>query len=218
MGKFFVFLGPPGAGKGTQAKIIAEKLNFPHISSGDIFRENIKNQTELGLLADSILKSGGLVPDDVTNAMIQDRLTRPDCIAGAILDGYPRTPPQAEALHMLLANSGGQISAVPYINLPDAVLIERLSGRWTCRAEGHIFHSIYSPPKVAGRCDFDGSSLYQRDDDKPETVQNRIKVYLEQTQPLIDYYRKAGVLVEINGDQEIEEVTEELLNVLGMVA
>jgi adenylate kinase len=217
MGQFFVFLGPPGAGKGTQAKNIADLLGIPHISSGDIFRENLKNQTQLGQKADGFMKRGELVPDDLTIAMIQERLSRPDCKAGAILDGFPRTSAQAETLQIMLAEMGGKISVAPYIKVPEEVLVERLSGRWTCRAEGHIFHALYNPPKVAGRCDYDGSELYQREDDKPETVAKRIRVYLEQTQPLIEFYQESGVLIEINGNQPIEKVTEELLDRLEMV-
>jgi adenylate kinase len=217
VGIFFVFLGPPGAGKGTQAKIAAEVKGFPHISSGDIFREHLKNKTDLGKMADSYMNKGELVPDDVTIAMIEERLQRPDCEAGAILDGFPRTPAQAEALQGILSDIQGRIAAVPYINVPAKVLVERLSGRWTCRGEGHIFHSLFDPPKISGKCDYDGSELYQREDDKPETVANRIHVYLEQTQPLIDYYQRAGLLVEVNGNQPIEQVTEELLKVLEMV-
>jgi adenylate kinase len=217
VGKFFVFLGPPGAGKGTQAKTAADAIGVPHISSGDLFRENIKNQTDLGKMAKNYLDKGELVPDDVTIAMIRERLARPNGKEGAILDGFPRTPAQAEALQGLLADIQGRIAAVPYINVPADVLVERLSGRWTCQAEGHVFHALYNPPKVPGQCDYDGSELYQRVDDKAETVTNRIHVYLEQTQPLIDYYRRAGLLVEVNGNQPIEQVTEELLSVLNKV-
>jgi adenylate kinase len=217
VGNFFVFLGPPGAGKGTQAKIVAERLGLPHISSGDLFRENLKNMTELGKIANGYIQKGELVPDDVTIAMVRERLKQPDCKRGAILDGFPRTPAQADALKGTLEDLPGRITAVPFIKVPEQVLIERLSGRWTCRAEGHVFHTLYSPPRDPGRCDIDGSELYQRDDDRPETVAKRIRVYLEQTQPLIDYYKQAGVLVEINGDQPIEKVTEALMHVLGMV-
>ncbi len=211
MSRFFVLLGPPGAGKGTQAKKVSEKLGLPHISSGDIFRENLKKQTELGRLAEKYMQRGDLVPDDVTIGMIKDRLSRPDCEQGALLDGFPRTPAQAAALDEMLADLGGQVAAVPYIKVPTDVLIERLTGRWTCRAQGHVFHQIFNPPQVAGKCDFDGSELYQRNDDKVETVTNRIQVYLNQTQPLIDYYRQKGLLLEINGDQPIDAVTQDLL-------
>lgn len=214
MSKHIVLLGPPGAGKGTQAKRVSEQLNIPHISSGDIFRENLKNQTELGELAKGYINRGELVPDDVTIAMIRERLARPDCEDGALLDGFPRTPAQAKALDGMLAELGGQVDAVPYIKVPEEVLIERLTGRWTCRAEGHVFHEKFNPPTVPGKCDFDGSELYQRDDDKVETVSNRIRVYLQQTQPLIDYYRQQGVLLEIDGNQNIDAVAADLLAAL----
>lgn len=214
MPTYIVLLGPPGAGKGTQAQVISEKLGLPHISSGDIFRENLKNQTELGKQADGYMKRGELVPDDLTIAMIRDRLSRPDCKPGALLDGFPRTPAQAEALSQMLAGFEGRVDAVPYISVAEQVLVERLTGRWTCRAQGHIFHQIYNPPKEAGRCDFDGSELYQRDDDKAETVARRIRVYLDQTMPLIEYYRQRGVLLEVDGARPIEQVTADLLAAL----
>ena len=214
MATFIVMLGPPGVGKGTQAKILSEKTGLAHISSGDLFRENIKNQTELGKLAQTYMTKGELVPDDVTVAMIKDRITRPDCQAGAILDGFPRTPAQAEALEMMLRAFHGQVDVVPFVTAGQDVLIERLTGRWTCRAEGHVFNEKTNPPKTPGKCDFDGSELYQRDDDKPETGKNRIKVYFEQTAPLISYYRDHGKLVEIDGTQSIDQVTEDLLAAL----
>lgn len=211
MGKYIVLLGPPGAGKGTQAEVLSEKTGLAHISSGDIFRENLKAQTELGKLAQGFMNRGELVPDDVTIAMIRERLSRPDCKAGAILDGFPRTPAQAQALSEMLAQLDGKVVSVPYISVPAAELIERLSGRWTCRAQGHIYHSQYHPPVKAGVCDEDGSELYQREDDQPATVERRIRVYLDQTTPLIDHYRQAGLLVEIDGTQSIEQVTSALL-------
>jgi adenylate kinase len=211
MATFIVLLGPPGVGKGTQAKLLAETLKLAHVSSGDLFRENIKNQTELGKLAKSYLDKGDLVPDDVTIDMIRDRLKRPDCEAGAILDGFPRTPAQADALQKMLAEFNGQVDAVPYITAPEEVLVERASGRWTCRAQGHIYHQKFNPPKKAGVCDEDGSELYQREDDKVETVTKRIRVYIEQTMPLVEYYRKAGKVIEIDGQQEVEQVTKDLL-------
>jgi adenylate kinase len=214
MATYIVLLGPPGAGKGTQAKNVSEKLGLPHISSGDIFRENLKNRTELGELAESYINRGELVPDDVTIAMIRERLSRPDCVPGALLDGFPRTPAQADALEEILNGVQGRVKAVPYIKVPSAELIERLTGRWTCREKGHVFHTKFNPPKEAGRCDFDGSALYQRDDDKVETVTNRIRVYLQQTQPLIDYYQRKGLLLEIDGALSIENVTENLLAAL----
>lgn len=214
MTTFIVMLGPPGVGKGTQAKILSEKTGLAHISSGDLFRENLKNQTELGKLAQTYMTKGDLVPDDVTVAMIKDRLTRPDCAAGAILDGFPRTPAQAEALEAMLKDFNGQVDGVPFVTAGEDILIDRLTGRWTCQAEGHVFNEKTNPPKVAGKCDFDGSDLYQRDDDKVETVKNRIKVYFNQTAPLISYYRDHGKLVEIDGTQSIDQVTEDLLAAL----
>ncbi|HLO27554.1 MAG TPA: adenylate kinase [Anaerolineales bacterium] len=214
MTTFIVLLGPPGVGKGTQAKILSEKTGLAHISSGDLFRENLKNQTELGKLAQTYMTKGELVPDDVTVAMIRDRLARPDCEAGALLDGFPRTPAQAEALEAMLLEFNGHVDAVPFITAQEATLVERLSGRWTCRANGHIFNEKTNPPKNDKKCDFDGSELYQRDDDKAETVKHRIEVYFEQTSPLISYYRDHGKLIEIDGTQSIDQVTEDLLSAL----
>ena len=214
MATFIVLLGPPGVGKGTQAKFLSEKTNLAHISSGDLFRENLKNQTELGKQAQAYMTKGELVPDDVTIAMIRERLTRPDCKAGAILDGFPRTTAQAEALTKMLAEFGGDVDTVPYVTAPESVLVERLSRRLTCRANGHVFHEKNNPPKKARVCDFDGSELYQRDDDKAETVARRIQVYLEQTAPLVAYYRGRGKLVEIDGTQAIPVVAKALLSAL----
>jgi len=214
MPSYVVLLGPPGAGKGTQAELISEKLNLAHISSGDIFRENLKNQTELGIQAQGYMNRGELVPDDLTIEMIKDRLQRPDCKEGALLDGFPRTPAQAEALGKMLAEWNGKVECVPYISVPPKELVGRLSGRWTCKEQGHVYHETFNPPKVAGKCDIDGSELYQRDDDKAETVERRIKVYLEQTTPLIDYYRKQGVLAEVDGTLPIEQVTTLLLKAI----
>ena len=214
MATYIVMLGPPGVGKGTQAKILAKKTGLVHVSSGDLFRENIKNQTELGQLAQSYMNKGELVPDDVTIAMVRERLSRQDCQAGAILDGFPRTPAQADALKQMLAEFGGDVDYVPFISADDDVLVTRLSGRWTCRANGHVFHTLFNPPKQPGVCDLDVSELYQRDDDKTETVTRRIQVYMQQTAPLIEYYRRAGKLVEIDGAQPIEEVTAALVKAL----
>jgi adenylate kinase len=214
MPTYIVLLGPPGVGKGTQAKLVAESTGLPHISSGDLFRENIKNETELGKLAQSFMNKGELVPDDVTISMIRDRLSRPDCKDGALLDGFPRTTVQAEALEKLLAEFGGKVNFVPYITAPEAILIERLSGRWTCKAQGHVFHEKHNPPKKSGVCDLDGSELYQRDDDKSGTVTRRIQVYFAQTAPLIAYYRERDLLSEINGARPIEDITADLLAVL----
>lgn len=211
MATYIVLLGPPGVGKGTQAEIISERSGLAHISSGELFRENIKNQTELGKLAQTFMTRGELVPDDVTIAMIRDRLSRPDCKMGAILDGFPRTPAQAEALENMLHEFNGQVDKVPFITAIEEVLVDRLGRRWTCRANGHIFNGKFNPPKEDGICDFDGSELYQRDDDKAETVKRRIQVYLEQTSPLIAHYKDHGKLVEIDGMQSIEQVSQSLL-------
>ena len=211
MPTYIVLLGPPGAGKGTQAEFVSEKLGLVHVSSGDIFRENLKQKTELGKMAQGYMNRGELVPDDVTIAMIRERLSRADCARGALLDGFPRTPAQADALAGMLVTLGSQVDSVPYISVPDEVLIERLSGRWTCRAEGHVYHEKHNPPKHAGICDVDGSELYQREDDKPATVENRIRVYFNQTSPLIQYYREKGLLAEINGMQSIDDVSSDLM-------
>jgi adenylate kinase len=189
-------------------------MGLPHISSGNIFRENIKNQTELGKLASEYMNKGELVPDDITIVMIGERLSRPACAQGAVLDGFPRTPPQAKALDTLLAESDEEVDVVPYIKVDEDVLIERLTGRWTCRKEDHIFHESFNPPKQKGVCDFDGSELYQREDDKVETVTNRIRIYMKQTAPLIAYYEESGKLIEIDGDQPIEKVTGDIMAIL----
>ncbi|MEA4909659.1 MAG: adenylate kinase [Chloroflexi bacterium] len=218
MPTYIVLLGPPGAGKGTQAAVISEEMGLAHISSGDIFRENLKAQTELGKMAQEYMNRGELVPDDVTIAMIRERLSRPDCVAGALLDGFPRTPAQAKALDEMLATLGGKVNLVPLISVPAEVLVERLGGRWTCRAQGHVYHAKYNPPKQAGVCDIDGSELYQREDDQPATVERRIRVYSEQTAPLIEYYRDLDLLCEVDGTQPIEKVTEALLQAVRSIA
>jgi len=211
---YIVLLGPPGAGKGTQARLISSKLGLPHISSGDLFREHFKMQTDLGKLAQGYIGRGELVPNDVTIFMVRERLSHPDCQGGALLDGFPRTPVQAEALDTMLAEINAKVDAVPYIEVPENVLIERLTGRWTCRAHGHVYHEQFNPPKKVGICDLDGSELYQRVDDEVETVTNRIRVYLNQTLPLISYYQQHGVLVKVDGSQPIEEVSIQLMDAL----
>lgn len=208
---YIVMLGPPGAGKGTQAKIMAETLGLVHISSGDLFRENLNNQTELGKLANTYMSKGELVPDDVTIAMVKERLSRPDCYKGAVLDGFPRTPAQAEALEIIMNELGGEVNLVPYVSVPDEVLVERLGGRWMSHS-GRVYHALYNPPRVRWFDDIDGTALYQREDDKAETVRRRIEVYIQQTSPLIEHYRKLGLLVEIDGTQDIELVTKDILD------
>jgi adenylate kinase len=211
---YVVLLGGPGAGKGTQAERLSQALSIPQISTGDLFRENLRNETELGLLAKETMERGELVPDEVTVAMVRERLSRPDCAKGAILDGFPRTVAQAEALEDLLAGMGSELAVVPYIKVPEDVLLARLAGRWTCRACGAMYHQLFSPPQEAGVCDRCGGELYQRSDDTPETQKHRIKVYFEQTAPLIDYYREKGLLVEVDGRPGIDEIQAALLDVI----
>jgi adenylate kinase len=210
MSRFIVLLGPPGAGKGTQAKLVSGKLDLPHISTGEIFRENLKNKTELGELAGDYINRGELVPDDITIAMVRERLSRPDCKKGALLDGFPRTAEQARAFDELLLNMDGSVIAVPYIKVAEKILIERLTGRWTCSVCNRVYHEKFNPPRITGHCDFDHGELTQREDDKTETVTKRIHVYLHQTKPLIDYYQRKGMLIEIDGSQSIDAVAADL--------
>jgi adenylate kinase len=211
---YLVLLGPPGSGKGTQAERLKEQLGLPHVASGDLFRENIGNKTKLGLLAKEYIDQGQLVPDDVTIAMVQERLQKPDCDAGVILDGFPRTLPQAEALGRILASRGRALTAVLYIKVPDEELVRRLAGRWICRQCQKPYHMVFNPPTREGICDECGGELYQREDDQPETVRARLKVYHEQTAPLIDYYRRAGLLVEVDGTGDVETVNTALLDAI----
>ena len=211
---FLVLLGGPGAGKGTQAERLAQALGIPQVSTGDLFRENLQNQTELGQLAKGYMERGELVPDEVTVGMVRERLSRPDAAKGAILDGFPRTIAQAEALEALLADLGSEVAVVPYIKVPEDVLLARLAGRWTCRRCGAMYHQIFSPPEKVGVCDKCGGELYQRPDDTPETQRHRIEVYFEQTAPLIGYYRDKGLLVEVDGQPGIAEIQAELQNII----
>ena len=211
---FLVLLGGPGAGKGTQAERLSETLNIPQVSTGDLFRENLKKETELGLLAKGYMERGELVPDEVTVGMVRERLARPDAGKGAILDGFPRTIAQAEALGMLLAELGHKLAVVPNIQVPEVVLLARLAGRWTCRKCGAMYHQLFSPPQEDGVCDRCGGQLYQRPDDTPETQKHRIVVYFEQTAPLIDYYREKGLLVEVDGRPGIDQIQAELLEII----
>jgi adenylate kinase len=217
MSRFIIFLGAPGAGKGTQAKVLSKALDLPHISSGNIFRQNLKVKTALGQEAAVFINQGKLVPDSITNAMIKDRLLRDDCVKGALLDGFPRNMPQVVALNAILDEFNGSIEVVPYINVELDVLIKRLTGRLTCRAKGHVFHQDFDPPQVQGICDIDGSELYQRNDDSYETVKHRIEVYLDETQPLIDYFSEQGLLLEIDGSNPIEQVSKDLLSAIDKV-
>lgn len=208
---FVVLMGGPGAGKGTQARRLQESLGLPQIATGDLFRAHLEKATELGLLAKKYMDAGELVPDEVTVAMVRERLAQPDCGQGALLDGFPRTISQAKALDELMADMGMHISIVLYVNVDPEILLERLAGRWTCREKGHVFHAIFNPPSKPGICDFDGSTLYQRDDDTRETQSRRVDVYFEQTAPLLEYYRLRGLLVEIDGEQSIDQVQHDLV-------
>jgi adenylate kinase len=211
---FLVLLGGPGAGKGTQAERLSETLGIPQVSTGDLFRENLKKETELGLLAKGYMERGELVPDEVTVGMVRERLRRPDAAKGAIMDGFPRTIAQAEAFEALLAEMGSKLTVVPSIQVPEDVLLARLAGRWTCKKCGAMYHQLFSPPQEAGVCDKCGGELYQRPDDTPETQEHRIEVYFEQTAPLIDYYRAKGLLVEVDGRAGIDEIQAELLDII----
>jgi adenylate kinase len=203
-------MGPPASGKGTQAERLQEILDLSHVASGDLFRYNLKNETELGLKAKSYMDKGALVPDDITIAMVLDRLARPDCEKGALLDGFPRTLTQAAALDEALAEEGHQIDLVLNIQVPEAELIARVTGRRLCRTCGASYHIKFKPPEEPGVCDKCGGELYQRDDDTEETARKRLEVYEEQTKPLIDYYQEKDVLVNVDGDQSIDTVTQAL--------
>ena len=209
--KTIILLGPPASGKGTQAAIVRDALALPHVASGDLFRYNLRHQTELGLKAKTYMDQGALVPDDVTIAMVRDRLAQPDCAPGALLDGFPRTLAQAEALDAALAEQGRGINRVLNIIVPDEALIARITGRRLCRTCGEPYHLLFKQPKVEGVCDLDGGELYQRDDDNEATARRRLEVYWEQTSPLVNYYRERGVLVDIDGDQPIDAVTQALI-------
>lgn len=210
-----IMLGAPGAGKGTQAKKIAAKYAIPHISTGDIFRANIKNNTELGQKAKTYMDKGELVPDELVVDLIMDRFKEADCANGYVLDGFPRTIPQAEALDKALSANGESVDYAINVEVPDENIINRMSGRRACVGCGATYHIQFNAPKVEGVCDTCGEKLILRDDDKPETVKNRLSVYHEQTQPLIDYYSKKGVLAEVDGTQSMDDVFNAIVNVLG---
>lgn len=210
-----IMLGAPGAGKGTQAMKIAEKYQIPHISTGDIFRANIKEGTELGKKAKSYMDQGQLVPDELTLELIMDRFQNPDCANGYVLDGFPRTIPQAEALTEALAKKGETIDYAINVEVPDENIINRMGGRRACLACGSTYHIVYAPTRVEGICDRCGEKLVLRDDDKPETVKNRLNVYHAQTQPLIEYYTKQGKLAEVDGTQSMEDVFNAIVKILG---
>ena len=210
-----IMLGAPGAGKGTQAKKIAAKYSIPHISTGDIFRANIKNNTELGQKAKTYMDKGELVPDELVVDLIMDRFKEPDCANGYVLDGFPRTIPQAEALDKALNAQNESVDYAINVEVPDENIINRMSGRRACVGCGATYHIQFNPTKVEGVCDVCGEKLILRDDDKPETVKNRLSVYHEQTQPLIDYYAKKSILAEVDGTKDMEDVFNAIVEILG---
>ena len=211
-----VLMGAPGAGKGTQADMMELRLHFPHVASGDLFRTNIRNGTELGKRVKAILDSGDLVPDSITIDMIRQRMTNPDCANGIILDGFPRTIPQADALDALFAERNDKLDRVLYIKVSDDKLMERLSGRWSCPICQTAYHIKYNPPKIPGKCDKEGGVLIQRPDDKSEVVANRLQKYNLETAPLIEHYRHKGILAEISGEQDIEKVYADITAALNV--
>lgn len=210
-----IMLGAPGAGKGTQAKMIADKYQIPHISTGDIFRANIKNGTELGKEAKKYMDQGLLVPDELTVKILLDRVAQPDCANGYVLDGFPRTIPQAEVLDKALTELNDKIDYAINVDVPDENIVKRMSGRRACVACGATYHIEHIPPKKEGVCDKCGEALILRDDDKPETVLNRLKVYHDQTQPLIDFYTKKGVLKSVDGTVDMQDVFASIVAILG---
>ena len=210
-----IMLGAPGAGKGTQAKKNAEKYQIPHISTGDIFRANIKGGTELGMKAKTFMDQGMLVPDEITIGMLMDRIGQEDCINGYVLDGFPRTIPQAESLTKALAERGEKVDYAINVDVPDENIINRMSGRRACLGCGATYHITFNPPVKEGICDTCGQELVLRDDDKPETVKKRLDVYHQQTQPLIDYYKNAEVLAEVDGTQPMDAVFQGIVEILG---
>lgn len=213
---YIILLGAPGAGKGTQADILSSELNLPHVASGDLFREALKKETDLGLLAKSYMERGELVPDEITIRMILQRIEMPDCVSGCLLDGFPRTLAQAEALDKGLADKGNHVDKVVYVKVSDEELMKRLGGRWLCRDCQTPYHLLTAPPKVPGKCDKCGGELYQRDDDKEGTIKERLKVFFAQTIPIVDYYRNQNKLIEVNGDRGIQEVAKEIIPSLGV--
>jgi len=209
-----ILLGPPGSGKGTQAERLCKQWALPHVASGDLFRDHLKRETDLGKLARSYMDIGQLVPDDVTIAMVKERLSRSDCRGGAILDGFPRTRAQAEALDLILQELGQQLTGVLFMAVPDDVLIERLSGRRICLQCQAPYHVAFSPPRETKTCDLCGGELCQRDDDQPETIKARLDVYQQQTTPLIEFYQVANLLHEVDANMDIDQVTDALLTII----
>jgi len=211
---YIIMLGAPGAGKGTQADILSQEMNLPHIASGDLFRQALDKRTEVGLLAKSYMDEGTLVPDDITIKMILGRINQPDCVSGCLFDGFPRTLHQAKVLDKALKERGKNIDKAIYIEVPNEELVERLSGRWLCRICQTPYHIASSPPKTPGKCDKCGGELYQRFDDREETVKDRLSIFFAQTVPILDYYKKQGKLIKVSGNLGIKGVAREIISVL----
>lgn len=214
MSTYVILLGPPGAGKGTQAVNLAERTGLLHLATGDMFRENVRNQTELGMEAQRYMERGELVPDELTISMLLDRLNREDAQLGSLLDGFPRTTEQAEALDAALAEQDAEIAAALLIEVANDEVLRRLGGRWSCPDCGAVFHAVFSPPQVEGTCDRCPGALIQRDDDQPEAIRRRLDVYAQQTAPLIDYYERSGKLRRVDGAREPDAVGADLLAAL----
>jgi adenylate kinase len=211
---YIVMLGAPGAGKGTQADILSQEMNLPHIASGDLFRQALEARTRVGLLAKRYMDKGELVPDEITIKMILEKVNQPDCVSGCIFDGFPRTLQQARVLDQALKEQGKSIDRAIHIEVPDEELVKRLSGRWLCRRCQTPYHMISSPPKTPGKCDKCGGELYQRSDDREETVKDRLNVFFDQTVPILDYYEKRGKLIRVNGNQGMQGVAREIVSAL----
>jgi adenylate kinase len=209
-----IMLGAPGAGKGTQADILSQDMDLPHIASGDLFRQALEERTKVGLLAKSYMDKGELVPDEITIKMILERLNQSDCASGCIFDGFPRTLHQAKVLDQALKEQGKSIDKAIYIEVPNEELVKRLSGRWLCRTCQTPYHIISSPPKTPGKCDKCGGELYQRSDDREETVKERLSIFFAQTVPILDYYEKQGKLIRVNGNLGMQEVAREIISAL----
>jgi len=211
---YIIILGAPGAGKGTQADILSQEMNLPHIASGDLFRQALEERTKVGLLAKSYMDKGELVPDEIAIKLILERINQPDCVSGCLFDGFPRTLHQAKVLDKALKEQGKTIDKAIYIEVPNEELVKRLSGRWLCRTCQTPYHIINSPPKTPGKCDKCGGKLYQRSDDREETVKDRLSIFFAQTVPILDYYKKQGKLIKVNGNLGMQGVARAIISAL----